>query len=500
MLPTSASVRLVAAGPAMSVHVGEPARSRALRDELNAGLTHARAYLREDIPARLRVRGSPRIGDILVIPDGLGLVGFRRVVERVRLLLRPGMHGWDPRLPEMHGIFLAAGPGIAAGVTLPPVDAVDVYPLVSPPARPDAASLPSPAIWRRSRRPWRRRGRHAHARSRRSRAGRNGRLSRRLRRALGEAGGTRRLRARVRLGLRGVGDAHRRAGPGAADTDRGRRARPLRLPQRRHPDHRGRRHRLRQSPERGADGRRADRGRRRRLLPRGPAVAETVRAHARESGWSRAPSTSPGYAPRSTPGATATSSSWPARTPSRTAASTRRWPGRRPRGPPAPTPRSSRRRGRRKELAAVGRRAPRPTVANMVERGRTPLRSREELAALGFRLILYPLTGLLAAARALETAYGPAAGGGRQRRIPGRPLRLRPVQRSARRRYEAGPGRSLRRRVVGARLQSPGAWRTAPNPRRPLAGTPAPRAAPAEARCARLASTPGVAGIPCRAI
>ena len=43
----------------------------------------------------------------------------------------PGMHGWDPTLPEMHGIFLASGPGIAAGVTLPAVDAVDVYPLLT---------------------------------------------------------------------------------------------------------------------------------------------------------------------------------------------------------------------------------------------------------------------------------------------------------------------------------------------------------------------------------
>ena len=58
------------------------------------------------------------------------------------------------------------------------------------------------------------------------------------------------------------------------------------------------------------------------------------------------------------------------------------------------------------ELAAVGRRAPKPTVANMIERGRTPLRSRDELADLGFQLILYPLTGLLAAARALESVYG----------------------------------------------------------------------------------------------
>ena len=141
-------VRLVPAGPALSLHVGEPARRRALRDELNAGLAHARAYLREEIPARLHVRGSPRIGDILVIPDGFGLVGVRRVVERVRLMLRPGMHGWDPRLPEMHGIFLAAGPGLEAGVTLPLVGAVDVYPLISHlldlPPHPDVAGSLAP--------------------------------------------------------------------------------------------------------------------------------------------------------------------------------------------------------------------------------------------------------------------------------------------------------------------------------------------------------------------
>lgn len=60
----------------------------------------------------------------------------------------------------------------------------------------------------------------------------------------------------------------------------------------------------------------------------------------------------------------------------------------------------------REELVAVGRRAPKPTVANMVEQGRTPLLSREELAALGFQLVLYPVSGLYAAARALETVYG----------------------------------------------------------------------------------------------
>ena len=60
----------------------------------------------------------------------------------------------------------------------------------------------------------------------------------------------------------------------------------------------------------------------------------------------------------------------------------------------------------REELIEVGRRAPKPTVANMVEQGRTPVLPRGDLAALGFGLILYPVSGLYAAARALETVYG----------------------------------------------------------------------------------------------
>ncbi len=44
-------------------------------------------------------------------------------------------------------------------------------------------------------------------------------------------------------------------------------------------------------------------------------------------------------------------------------------------------------------------------VANMIEGGRTPLRSPAELHDLGFDLIVSPLTGLLAAARQMRAAY-----------------------------------------------------------------------------------------------
>ena len=57
------------------------------------------------------------------------------------------------------------------------------------------------------------------------------------------------------------------------------------------------------------------------------------------------------------------------------------------------------------ELREIGRRAPRPTVANMVEQGRTPVLGRSELAALGFDLILYPVAGLYASAQALTGVY-----------------------------------------------------------------------------------------------
>jgi len=56
-------------------------------------------------------------------------------------------------------------------------------------------------------------------------------------------------------------------------------------------------------------------------------------------------------------------------------------------------------------LAEIGRRAPKPMVANMLEGGKTPVLPREQLADMGFQLILYPLTALYAVARAVETIY-----------------------------------------------------------------------------------------------
>ncbi len=54
-----------------------------------------------------------------------------------------------------------------------------------------------------------------------------------------------------------------------------------------------------------------------------------------------------------------------------------------------------------------------PLVANMVEQGKTPIRSAAELAAAGYRLVLVPVAPLLASAHALHTLFATLARDGR---------------------------------------------------------------------------------------
>ena len=105
------------------------------------------------------------------------------------------------------------------------------------------------------------------------------------------------------------------------------------------------------------------------------------------------------------------------------------------------------------ELAEIGERAPKPTVANMVEKGRTPVLPKDRLVELGFQLILYPLSGLFATAQALDAIF---------RKIPPRSHNcrsgsgadgVRSVQRSDRGREAIRAGRALRREVL-ARLRT----------------------------------------------
>jgi 2,3-dimethylmalate lyase len=57
------------------------------------------------------------------------------------------------------------------------------------------------------------------------------------------------------------------------------------------------------------------------------------------------------------------------------------------------------------EMQEIARSVPGPLVANMIERGVTPLMPPEELLSLGFQLVVWPLAPLYASAKALKEVY-----------------------------------------------------------------------------------------------
>ena len=58
-----------------------------------------------------------------------------------------------------------------------------------------------------------------------------------------------------------------------------------------------------------------------------------------------------------------------------------------------------------KEFSIISESVDAPLLANMVEGGRSPLLSNEQLSSLGFAIAIFPGTGLTAAAAALDSVY-----------------------------------------------------------------------------------------------
>lgn len=133
------------AGPVANIHVrGGTARARRLRDKISQRLEHGKAYLREELPERFHHRSNPRSGDIVVVmdeswtmsvPRGTAAEAPRAITSGQTAKPRPpraererwGAHGWDPELPSMQALFVAAGPGIRPGTVVDEVHNIDVY-------------------------------------------------------------------------------------------------------------------------------------------------------------------------------------------------------------------------------------------------------------------------------------------------------------------------------------------------------------------------------------
>ncbi len=82
------------------------------------------------LPARWEYGDHPRVPAIVCqMHEGWDALPGERLARRDPAEAR-GSHGYDPALPSMRAVFVAGGPSFREGVVLPPIDNVDVYPLL----------------------------------------------------------------------------------------------------------------------------------------------------------------------------------------------------------------------------------------------------------------------------------------------------------------------------------------------------------------------------------
>jgi predicted AlkP superfamily pyrophosphatase or phosphodiesterase len=97
------------------------------------GRHHALAVYRGDnLPRRLRLVDNPRIQPVVALAaDGWAITTRARFEQAQREGgLSKGDHGYDPWLPSMFGLFVAAGPDLRRGVSVEPFENVHLYELM----------------------------------------------------------------------------------------------------------------------------------------------------------------------------------------------------------------------------------------------------------------------------------------------------------------------------------------------------------------------------------
>lgn len=94
---------------------------------LSRSASQYRVYRRRELPPEFHGRDNPRFGDLILLAEPPYLI---RSSGRPALQVK-GMHGYDFKHPDMHGIFFAQGPGFRKGLVTDSLESVHIYPLMA---------------------------------------------------------------------------------------------------------------------------------------------------------------------------------------------------------------------------------------------------------------------------------------------------------------------------------------------------------------------------------
>jgi predicted AlkP superfamily pyrophosphatase or phosphodiesterase len=105
--------------------------AEALYNRLRGKHPALQVYKKEELPPDLHYSTNRRIAPIVAIADdGWQITTNDRFKETTVERRSGGEHGYDPKLPSMHGLFIAAGPRLKQGLVVPRFENIHIYELM----------------------------------------------------------------------------------------------------------------------------------------------------------------------------------------------------------------------------------------------------------------------------------------------------------------------------------------------------------------------------------
>lgn len=124
------ALHIVDMSPVLMAHPDEMSLDAAY-DALKDAHPHLSVYRRSELPAAYHYQDHRRIPPLIAIADEGWSITTRSAFEEHPERFDGGGHGYDHRLPAMHGIFYAQGPRFQSGATLPRVRSIHLYELMA---------------------------------------------------------------------------------------------------------------------------------------------------------------------------------------------------------------------------------------------------------------------------------------------------------------------------------------------------------------------------------
>lgn len=123
-------VRRVGGSPVIYLYPEEE-KNEELYQSLKEAENHYRIYRKEELPERLHLKNSRRVGDLVMVADSGYTITTTEWYDSFVEGLPSATHGFDNRDEQMHAFFLAAGPDFKEGERIDVFESIHLYELMA---------------------------------------------------------------------------------------------------------------------------------------------------------------------------------------------------------------------------------------------------------------------------------------------------------------------------------------------------------------------------------